>query len=68
MQLDQACRIGAEAEPGAVAERYQPGVADTQIEPHGGDRQRHDIDAGVERQPERAQGERQRNQRQRREQ
>ena len=28
LRLDQARRIGADAEPGAMAERDQPGVAD----------------------------------------
>ena len=50
--LDQPGRIGADAEPGAVAERDQPGVADAEVEPHRRDGKRHHHGAGVERQPE----------------
>ena len=58
--LDQPRRIGADAEPGAVAERDQAGVADAEIEPHRGDRERHHHGAGVERQADQIQRERQR--------
>ena len=53
--LDQPRRIGADAEPGAVAERDQPGVADAEVEPHRGDGERHHHGAGVERQAEQMQ-------------
>ena len=62
VELHQSRGIGADAEPGAVAERHQPGVADAEIEAHRRDRQRHHHDAGVEREPERLQAERQRDQ------
>ena len=48
--LDQPRRIGADAEPGAVAERDQPGIADAEVEPHRGDGERHHHGSGVERQ------------------
>ena len=55
--LDQPRGIGAEAEPRAVAERDQAGIADAEVEPHRGDRERHHRGAGVEREPEQIQAE-----------
>ena len=63
VQLDQARGIGADAEPGGVAERHQPGVADAQIERRGRDRENHYRDRGVQRQVEQLHDERQRDQR-----
>ena len=68
VELDQPRRIGADAEPGAVAERHQPGIADAEIEPHRRDGQRHHHGAGVVGQPKRVQAERQRDHRERRQQ
>ena len=62
VQLDQSRGIGADAEPGAVAERHQPGVADAQVEPHGRDRQDDDHGRRIQSQSEHLHGERQRDQ------
>ena len=58
--LDQPGRIGADTEPGAVAERYQTGVADAEIEPHRCNGERHHHGSGIEREAEQIQAERQR--------
>ena len=68
MQLHQARGVGTYSEPGAVAERHQPSVADAKIEPRRRDRERHDHGPGIQRQAERPQGERQRDGSQSREQ
>ncbi len=68
VELDQPCGVGADAEPGAVTERYEAGVADTEIEPHRRDGERHHHDSGVEREPQQLQDEWQHDDRERRQQ
>ena len=58
--LDQPRRIGADAEPRAMAERDEASIADAEIEPHRGNGERHHHGAGVERQAEQIEAERQR--------
>src|SRR4029453_17950086 len=50
IELTQGRRIGAEPEPGAVAERDEGGIADQDIETHARDREHHDVDRGAQRQ------------------
>src|SRR5262249_17283980 len=46
--LAQRRRIGAEPEPGAVAERHEAGVADQDIEPHARDSEHDDVDRSAQ--------------------
>ena len=64
-QLRERGRVGADAEPCAVAERRQPGVADEQIEPESRDGEDHHDRGGAGGQAERAHRERQHGQRDR---
>ena len=48
--LAQRRRVGAEPEPGAVAERDEPGIADENVEPHAGDGEDHHVDRRAQRQ------------------
>src|SRR5262249_5379466 len=63
--LNERGRITADAEPGAVAERDQPGIADAQVQSHGGDRQDDHGRRGVGGEPAQAHQERQHDERDR---
>ena len=68
VQLDEACGIGADAEPGAVAERHQAGVAHAHVQTHCRDRKDDDHSGGVHAQTEHVHDERQGDERNRGEQ